>query len=354
MDNVSQPLISVIMPVYNSEKFLKDAIESILVQTLADFELITVDDGSKDGSTGILEDFSHRDKRIVLSVLPRNQGVAVASNQGLNMARGKYIARMDADDISLPERFEKQAAFLETNTDIDIIGSASLLVDDRGHKIGLLSVPIDDLAIRWKGCFSSPLIPATIMFRRSVIVDHDLNYRGPMEQAEDIDFLLRFLEYSRGANFSEPLYVYRIHSASISSQFGRKAVDRKSQILFANLQKHFPDLVISFAQAKQVSDALLGRSNMLSVREEAADTYLRVWQAFSESCTPDLAFSRLQTNVVMIAAKLALYPPFQPGWRNVMRKISEIEPKWFISFVSKFPKMVFTKVYSWLIRKNRK
>ena len=84
-----------------------------------------------------------------------------------------------------------------------------------------------------------------------------------MEQAEDIDFLLRFLEYARGANFTEPLYVYRIHTASISSQYGRNAVDRKSQIIFANLKKHFPDLVISFDQAKQVSDALLGRSNTL-------------------------------------------------------------------------------------------
>ena len=179
MDNVSNPLISVIMPVYNGEKFLKEAVESIFGQTLADFELIAIDDGSTDGSRAILEEYSHRDKRMIFSTLPKNQGVAVASNQGLKKARGKYIARMDADDISLPERFEKQAAFLEAHTEIDIIGSASSLIDDRGHKIGLLSAPLDDLAIRWKGCFSSPLIPATIMFRRSVIVEHDLNYRGP-------------------------------------------------------------------------------------------------------------------------------------------------------------------------------
>lgn len=348
------PLVSVVLPIYNGEKFLHEAVESILGQTLSDFEFIVVDDGSKDGSRAILEEYSHRDKRMIFSALPKNQGVAIASNHGLKMARGKYIARMDADDISLPERFEKQAAFLETHSEIDIIGSATLLVDDRAHKIGLQSVPLEDLAIRWKGCFSSPLIPPTIMFRRSVIVEHDLNYRGPMEQAEDIDFLLRFLEFAKGANLAEPLYVYRVHTASITSQYGRNAVDRKSQILFTNLQKHFPDLVISFDQAKQVSDALLGRPDMLSKRALAADIYLRVWQAFSESCTPDPAYYRLRTNVVLIAAKLALYPPFQPGSLKVIRRISEIEPKWFISFIGKFPEMVSIKIKSMLIRQNRK
>jgi glycosyltransferase involved in cell wall biosynthesis len=349
------PLVSVLMPVYNCEKFLHEAVESILDQTLADFELITIDDGSTDGSRAILEEYRHRDKRMVFSALPKNEGVAVASNQGLKMARGKYIARMDADDISLPHRFEKQVAFLEMHSEIDIIGSAISLVDDRGHKIGLISVPLDDLAIRWKGCFSTPLMHPTIMFRRSIIVEHDLiYYGGPSEKSDDVDFLLRFLEYGKAANFAEPLYVYRIRPGSISSQYRTNVVSKSSLFLFTNLKKHFPDLAISIDQTKQVSGALLGRHNMISKRAQAADIYLRVWHAFSERCIPDQAFYRLRTNVVLIAAKLALYPPFQPGSQKVIRRIFEIEPKWFISFIRKFPGMVSTKIQTMLIRRNRK
>ena len=131
-------------------------------------------------------------------------------------------------------------------------------------------------------------------------------------------------------------------------------MDRKSKTIFANIQKRFPELAISFEQVLQVSGALLGRPAMFWKRAEAADTYLRVWQAFARGYTPDPVYYRLRTNVVLIAAKLAVYPPFQPGSQKVIRRIFEIEPKWFLSFVRKFPEMVSTKIQSMLIRRNRK
>ena len=130
----STPLISVIMPVFNGENFLQDAVGSILGQTFTDFELIAIDDGSTDNSTALLESFRLNDRRVIIQRHTENQGVTAALNTGLALARGKYIARMDADDISLPVRFEKQVAFMETHPEIDILGSAVRLMDERGRK----------------------------------------------------------------------------------------------------------------------------------------------------------------------------------------------------------------------------
>jgi hypothetical protein len=353
MDNGKPPLISVIMPVYNGEKYLTEAVESILGQTFADFELIVIDDGSTDGSAAILESFRQNDDRVIIRQHSQNQGITVALNTGLALARGKYIARMDADDNSLSTRFEKQVAFLEKHREIDIIGSAVQMVDERGHNIGVLSAPLDDLAIRWKGLFSASFLHPTAMLRHSVLIEHNIRYRASRNQPEDFDFFTQLLEHARGANLPEPLLLYRVHSNSITSQFIRDKLNTKAMLIHKNLQVRFPGLAVSHDQVQLVSAALHGRLSVPWRRAEAADIYLQVWQAFSKGCTPTPAFYRLQTNVVMVAAKLALYPPFQPGWRKVIRNIIKIEPKWFISFLGKFPEMVSTKMSSWLIRKNR-
>jgi glycosyltransferase involved in cell wall biosynthesis len=353
MDEGSRPLISVIMPVYNSEKYLTQAVDSILGQTLADLELIAVDDGSTDGTPAILETYRQNDSRMILQRHSQNLGVTAALNTGLALARGRYIARMDADDISLPERFERQAAFLDKNPEIDIIGSAVQMVDERGRNIGVLSAPLDDLAIRWTSFFSASFFHPTIMLRHSILLEHNIQYRASREEAQDYEFFAHLLEYACGANFVEPLIYYRIHSSSVTSYFSRNNLSRKSMLIYKNLQLHFPDLAISHDQVLLVSGALLGRLSGLRQRAEAADTYLRVWRAFSEKCPPEPALLSLRTKVVMIAAKLALFPPFQPGWRKVLRKISEIEPDWIIKFIRMFPEMVSTKFNSWIIRKNQ-
>jgi hypothetical protein len=353
MSSESQPLISVIMPVYNGEKYLHEAVESILAQTLADFELIVIDDGSTDRSAAILESFRQNDARVIVQHHSQNQGIVAANNTGLAIARGKYIARMDADDISLPERFEKQAAYLEKHPEIEILGSAIRLIDERGQTIGMLSAPRDDLAIRWTSLFSSPFMQPTIMFHHSVVTEHALSYRGSKEQAEDFDFSIRLLEHVRGFNLTESLYIYRVHPGSVTSYFNGK-VYMKSATILANLQEQFPGLAITYDQVQQVAGALLGTSSIRWKRAEAADTYLRVWQAFSEKCSPDPAYYQLKKSVALIAAKMALYPPFQPGWRKALQSIHQIEPDWLVSFIRKFPEMVFTKYHSLLIRRNRK
>jgi glycosyltransferase involved in cell wall biosynthesis len=353
MDKGNPPLISVVMPVYNAEKYLEKAVASILGQSCVDFELIMVDDGSTDGSSAMLESFRQKDARVIVQKHPQNQGIAVALNSGLALARGRYIARMDADDISLPDRFEKQVAFLEKHPEIDILGSAVQLIDQRGEKIGTLSAPLGDLAIRWSGLFSSSFLHPTVMLRRSVIVEHNIHYRVPMDQSEDHDFFTQLLEHAHGANLAERLLLYRIHSSSVTSYYNRKNLNRKSGLIHANLRRYFPGLEISQDQAELVSSSLRGTTSSWTKRAQAADIYLRVWQAFAESYTPAPDFNILRANVVMVAAKMALFPPFQPGWRKVIRNINNIEPTWFLTFLGKFPEMVSTKIYSWRILKSR-
>jgi len=125
MDQImkDEPLISVVMPVYNTEKFVAEAIESILAQTFTDFEIIIIDDCSTDKSWQIIQDFSEKDQRIVTIQNSENQGLARSLNKGLKIAKGQFIARMDADDISMPQRFEIQLDFLKNHPDVGVVGS---------------------------------------------------------------------------------------------------------------------------------------------------------------------------------------------------------------------------------------
>ena len=126
------PKISVVMPVYNGEKYLREAIESILDQTYQDFEFIMVNDASTDGSGSILSEFANLDQRIRILTNESNLGIAGATNRGIAQARGEYIALMDQDDISLPERFEKQVEFLSNHPDISVLGTNSIILEEDG------------------------------------------------------------------------------------------------------------------------------------------------------------------------------------------------------------------------------
>ena len=131
---MSVPAVSVLMPVYNAQRYVAEAVQSILTQTMGDFEFIIIDDGSTDDSTRILRDWAQRDSRIRLVSRP-NTGLCVALNEGLAMANGRYIARMDADDISLPQRFALQLEYLKTHEKLVCIGGSFLLIDAAGRML---------------------------------------------------------------------------------------------------------------------------------------------------------------------------------------------------------------------------
>lgn len=218
---VATPLVSVVMPTYNGERFLRPAIESILGQSFRDFELLVIDDGSADRTPTILREFAAQDDRITVLTNPRNQGIAVATNRGLAAARGEYVALQDHDDISLPHRFQAQVDFLRSHPDIALVGSAATLIDENGAAYEDYVEVADDLEIKWEALFRCPISHTSVMVRRRVMSEVGGYSPSPMlKVASDYDLLSRIVMGYRVANLSEPLVKWRRHpgASMISSK----------------------------------------------------------------------------------------------------------------------------------------
>jgi glycosyltransferase involved in cell wall biosynthesis len=210
------PEISVVMPVYNGENFLKEAIESILNQTYKDFEFLIVYDESTDGTLSIIQEFQEKDTRVVL-INGDKEGISGALNKGIKKSRGKYIARLDADDISLATRFEKQIIHME-DSGVDICGGHSLLINSNGKINGLNVVPISHKMCALSLLFKVPFAHPSVMIRKRFLDTNSLKYgQSSYKIAEDLDLWLRM--YGCGARFGNVDSVvlkYRILRGSLS------------------------------------------------------------------------------------------------------------------------------------------
>lgn len=225
----ARPVISVLMPVYNAERYVAEAVDSILAQTFTDFEFSIIDDGSTDSSLEILQRYARKDARIILRSRP-NTGYVVTLNEMLATARGEFIARMDADDISLPHRFARQLAHLQSNPSCMCLGVTTLLVDQGGwpvrigfHEYGRSN--IDAAHVRWAG---ARICHPSIMVRSEVFSALG-GYRNEFAPAEDLDFFLRVAEFGDIDNLSEILLHYRLHANSVSRTM--TALQRKQAFL---------------------------------------------------------------------------------------------------------------------------
>ena len=207
------PKVSVIMPAYNAEKYIKEAIDSILNQTFGDFEFIILNDCSKDATEEII--LSYQDDRIVYVKNEENMGVAATLNRGLELAKGEYIARMDSDDISLPERFALQVAYMDGHPECGICGSNTLLFG-QGKENELFCFAQEDAAIRTDMLFNSSFAHPSVMLRRSVLDQYGLRYDCSFERVEDYELWDRLLTVSKGYNIQKPLLRYRFHTAQVT------------------------------------------------------------------------------------------------------------------------------------------
>ena len=210
------PLVSVCMPVYNAERYVAEAVESILGQTFGDFEFLIIDDGSTDGSRRILESFAARDPRIRLVSRP-NTGYVVALNEMLGMARGELIARMDADDVAMPGRFERQAAYLREHPEVVAVGTSLVIIDPHGAPLAEKHLPEAHETIE-KILFETDLAIChpSAMIRRDALLQLG-GYKPEYCPAEDIDLWLRLAEVGRLANVPEVLIRYRQHMQSMGN-----------------------------------------------------------------------------------------------------------------------------------------
>ncbi|MDG4476039.1 glycosyltransferase family 2 protein [Thiovibrio frasassiensis] len=205
------PSISVVLPVYNGEQYLAEAIDSILAQSFTDFELIMIDDGSTDGSLEIMQQYQKRDARIRL-VARENRNLATTLNDLIGLARGKWIARMDQDDISLPFRFERQMAWLE-KTGADICGSWVRFFGSWDHRVwkGYQT----DQAIKMDMLFRSPFVHPSVMMRTDSVMR--LQYDKKYEKAEDYNLWVQAaISGWKMSNIPEVLFLYRKHVSQIS------------------------------------------------------------------------------------------------------------------------------------------
>ncbi|HWB11859.1 MAG TPA: glycosyltransferase [Pirellulales bacterium] len=220
------PRCSVLMPVYNAEPYLGEAVESILRQTYVDFEFIIVDDGSTDRSREILENYAARDARITLTSRP-NTGYLRALNEGLALCRGEFVARMDADDVALADRLRRQIAFLDSHPECVMVGSALLRIDADGDVLCEERLPetheeIEARLLRATGAIGHP----AALIRRRALVDVG-GYREPYYGAEDHDLWLRLAERGRLANLPDALLKCRVHPENftfVNEERGRAAV----------------------------------------------------------------------------------------------------------------------------------
>jgi glycosyltransferase involved in cell wall biosynthesis len=208
------PVVSVLMPVYQVERWVADAVESILAQTLRELELLVVDDGSRDATGAICARIAARDPRVVLLREP-HAGIVAALNRGLALARGRYLARMDGDDVALPGRLEAQLRHLEAHPEVVALGSAIELIDPEGVPLATVVRPttheeIERELLRGHGSITHPSVVMRTHAVRAVG-----GYRPEFEYVEDQDLFLRLSERGRLANLEAPLLRQRQHMGSV-------------------------------------------------------------------------------------------------------------------------------------------
>ena len=207
-------IISVILPVYNAEKTVREAIQSIIDQTYEKWELIVINDGSTDGTE--LTILSFKDNRIKYFVNEGNRGLIYSLNRGLKLASSKYIARMDADDICYPERFEKQVEFMESHPDIIVSGTQIAYFGTKDTNYKKLKFPLDDKSLKEMLAISTCFAHPSVIIRKSMLESSAVTYDVNFKNAEDYSFWVDLIPYGKFANLSETLLHYRVSDTQIS------------------------------------------------------------------------------------------------------------------------------------------
>lgn len=218
------PMISVIMSVYNEEQHVSQAIESILNQTFNDFEFIIVNDGSVDKTYEIIKRHAEKDKRIRIMNHKKREGLANSLNDGIKIAQGKYIARMDADDISLPERLQKQVEFMERNPQTGAIGSCYQEVDESGNVLPRKQNPRSWKDIKKALFFYNPISHPTVMVRKEVLKKVG-SYDETFPTSQDYELFSRIAQFSELRNHDEVLLIRRFPKKVSGRKMRRQTID---------------------------------------------------------------------------------------------------------------------------------
>jgi GT2 family glycosyltransferase len=290
MDNaMSAPAVTVLMPAYNAEAHLAEAVESILAQTFGDFEFLIIDDGSSDGTPDILRKYAKQDTRIRLERNEHNLQIAATLNKGLRSAAAPLIARMDADDIAVPDRLKLQVARFAAQPELAALGGSIRFLSETGELGGQrLDYPTEhEAVVRALWTYERNLAHPAVMFRTQAVLSLG-GYRTQLNYAEDYDLWLRLSEIGLLGNLPETILYYRIHSASTSSLKSReqRICSALAWLSAYSGKNGLPDPVAELSALPTVEECRLG-------------------------------FSRCGTNAVMFFDKLF----FPPHWEKMLKRI---------------------------------
>ncbi|MBK8374006.1 MAG: glycosyltransferase [Sphingomonadales bacterium] len=314
-----EPAISVLMSVYNGEQFLAPAIESILVQSLTDFDFLILDDGSSDSSWSILQDYAGRDDRIRL-IRRENKGLIVSLNELIAAATAPLLARMDCDDISMPDRFTRQVAFLEANPDYGVVGSQRVNIDEQGQELPMAG---PDYALDHQQFLSnigteSLLCHSSVMMRRDMVQAVG-GYHAAFRHCEDFDLWLRLSNLTKLCSMPEKLVCYRHSADQVSKRHLTEQQIGTAVALAAyherNAGRPDPTEALTALPPLDKLDALFGRQGM----EKEVLAFV----------IPHLRYSKeaMQTDGLKMIGKLLQLGGNSPGlWRTVIRLVLMAEP----------------------------
>jgi glycosyltransferase involved in cell wall biosynthesis len=211
-----KPLITIYMPVFNATKFLDQSISSILNQTFSDFEFIIVDDASTDKSWKIIKSYTKKDKRIIAIKNKINLGVSLTSNIAISQAQGKFLARMDADDISFADRLQKQLDFLQKNNSVVAVGGQCIVIDSQDNVIGNKNFPTQPNKLKDMIFWAIPMQQPSMMVNLSKLPKKFTWYQPNQSSAEEINLMFRFMKYGQITNLTDNILFYRHLDTSLS------------------------------------------------------------------------------------------------------------------------------------------
>lgn len=288
--------ISVLMPVYNAERYVGKAVESILKQTFTDFEFILINDGSTDGSLQILQQYALQDSRIRL-ISRENRGLVKTLNEGLDLADAPLIARMDADDIAVSERFALQKDFMDNNPDCVCVGGRVKVIDEKGRFLIIADTKLDHEEIELSALQGvTPICHPTAMLRKD-----KLNMVGGYQEcdypAEDLGLFLNLSELGKLGNLKDIVLEYRIHNQSISTSKNALQIQKMREIC----ERHWKKQGKIYAFLAQEGRPGVSRSSQFDI------TLKHGWWAFSGK--------QWKTAVIYGAKSIAINPFKLDGWR---------------------------------------
>ena len=308
-----QPRVSVLMPVFNTVRYLQDALDSIGNQTFADFELVVVDDGSVDGSTKILEAFAAREKRMRL-VTRENLGLIATRNELLREARGEFIAWMDSDDISLPNRLASGLCGFADDPALVCLGSAAQCIDPEGNFLNIEHYPSshpDILIDQQKG--GAMRFPTTMMRREAAL--RVGGFREPFKIGEDFDLLLRLSEIGKMANLPEVLYYYRQHLSSVCATLGPQWPTYRDHIL-----------ALARERRDNGADRLQNGGTLVIVPKVATDKRPLESQVYVSWAQYALRYDNISLAWRYARAAVTRQPTSMRGWKAVVRTAMHVRP----------------------------